>query len=138
MANAFLNPTVVPGMWGDYLPTPNRSTPATVSPATPEMAAEANAVAPRPKAIAWVKMAPDILRAMASAAMHAGRSAGDVWSEAARDWLLRKSLEADYDVLSYAPSRKRDDSVLEEMRSRLWGGIDSVMSDIRQSRPTIS
>jgi hypothetical protein len=92
---------------------------------------------PRTKAIAWVRMAPDILRAMAMAANHAGRSAGEVWAEAAREWLLRKSLDADYDVLAYAPSKKREDGLLEETRKRLWGSIDSAMSAIRESSSVI-
>jgi hypothetical protein len=139
MANAFLNPVAVPGMWGDNIPAPSRVPAIARNPVAPatDTFDNAHSVATKPKAVAWVRMAPDILRAMAFAAKHAGRTAGDVWAEAARDWLLRKSLEADYDALANMPQRRRDGAALEEKRSRLWGSIDSMMSDIRQLRPTL-
>ena len=139
MANAFLNPVSVPGMWGDPIPAPAPRPTRTVEVgAATEMAAEANALTTRPKAIAWVKMAPDILRAMSMAANHASRTVGEVWAEAAREWLLRKSLDADYDVLAYAPAKKRpEDGMLEEKHKRLWGSIDSAMEGIRQVTLTI-
>ena len=134
MANTFLNPVSVPGMWGDPFPAPTQA-PANI--ATPATAAENNAVATRPKAVAWVRMAPDILRAMAMAANHSGRTSSDIWAEAAREWLLRKSLDADYDVLSNMPARKREDSHLEAQRQRLWSSIESAMDIIRQPQPTL-
>ena len=134
MANAFLNPVSVPGMWGDPIAAPAPQSTQMAEPATYAEAAETNALATRPKAIAWVKMAPDILRAMSMAANHASRTVGEVWAEAAREWLLRKSLDADYDVLAYAPAKKRpEDGMLEEMHKRLWGSIDSAMEGIRQA-----
>ena len=134
MANAFLNPVSVSGMWGDPIPAPAPQATRAVEPSTvTEVVAETNALATRPKAIAWVKMAPDILRAMSMAANHASRSVGEIWAEAAREWLLRKSLDADYDVLAYAPAKKRaEDGMLEEKHKRLWGSIDSAMAGIRQ------
>ncbi len=134
MAYAFVNPVPSSGLGDTPLPS---AAPARVEPPTAAVAAANNAVMPRTKAIAWVRMAPDILRAMAMAANHAGRSAGEVWAEAAREWLLRKSLDADYDVLAYAPSKKREDGLLEETRKRLWGSIDSAMSAIRESSSVI-
>jgi hypothetical protein len=143
MANIYLNPVTTPGMWSDLAPLSPKTPAATVHGAT--VAAEHNqpaptggAVAKRPKAIAWVKMAPDILRAMALAANHAGRTSGDVWAEAAQEWLLRKSLETEYDVLSNQPARTRDSAILEEKRSKLWSSIDSAMGDIRELRPTLT
>jgi hypothetical protein len=119
MANAIINP--VPELWGDSLP------------AVPQ-----TAVAAKPKAIGWVKMAPDVLRAMAMAASNAGRSLSEVWAEAAREWLLRKSLDADYDVLAHMPAKKRpEDALLEQKRTRLWGTIDSAMEGIRAPQVTI-
>jgi hypothetical protein len=113
MANVTMNS--VPELWGDSLP-----------------AVQQTAVATKPKAIGWVKMAPDVLRAMAMAANNAGRSLSEVWAEAAREWLLRKSLDADYDVLAHMPAKKRaEDAVLEQKRQRLWGSIDSAMDVIR-------
>src|SRR5579884_1676831 len=138
MANAFLNPVAVPGLWGDNISAPAPLPAVTrnsVAPA-PDTFDNTHAVTTKPKAVAWVRMAPDILRAMATAARHAGRTAGDVWAEAARDWLLRKSLEADYDALANMPQRRRDSAALEAKHARLWGSIDAAMSDIRQLRPT--
>jgi hypothetical protein len=110
MANVSLNGAGVPEVWG-----------------------ETTAVAAKPKAIGWVKMAPDVLRAMSMAANHAGRTVSEVWAEAAREWLLRKSLDADYDVLAHMPARKRpEDAQLEATRSRLWNGIDTLMVAIRE------
>jgi len=99
-------------------------------------ALQGQGVTTRPKAIAWVKMAPDILKAMSLAATHAGRTAGDIWAEAAREWLVRKALDADYDALSNQPNR-RHDLALEDKQHRLWSSIDSLMGDIRQIRPTV-
>ena len=119
MANAIINP--MPELWGDSLP-----------------AAPPTAVATKPKAIGWVKMAPDVLRAMAMAANNAGRSLSEVWAEAAREWLLRKSLDADYDVLAHMPAKKRpEDTYLEQKRHRLWGSIDSAMEGIRTPQATV-
>ena len=130
MANAFLNPVLVPDMGGASISPPTQVIDPTLA-ATEE---SAHTLATRPKAIAWVKMAPDILRAMSMAANHTSRSVGDVWAEAAREWLLRKSLDADYDVLAYAPAKKRpEDGLLEEKHKRLWGSIDSAMAGIRQT-----
>ncbi len=139
MANAFLNPVAVPGMWGDNIPAPAPLPAVTRNPVAPatDTFDNAHSVVTKPKAVAWVRMAPDILRAMAVAAKHAGRTAGDVWAEAARDWLLRKSLEADYDALANMPQRRRDSAALEAKHARLWGSIDAAMSDIRQLRPTL-
>ncbi len=110
MANLTVNGAGMPEVWGDQ-----------------------TSVATKPKAIGWVKMAPDVLRAMTMAANHAGRTASEVWAEAAREWLLRKALDADYDVLAHMPNRKRpEDAHLEATRTRLWGGIDSLMSAIRE------
>ncbi len=95
------------------------------------------ALVTRPKAIAWVRMAPDILRAMALAANHAGRGVGEVWAEAAREWLLRKSLDAEFDLLSNQPERKAESAALLETKRRLWTTIDTAMEALRQSRPTI-
>lgn len=135
MANTFLNPVAVPGMWGEPS-APVQVTTTGAPPATTSdlgVAATANAVATRPKAVAWVRMAPDILRAMALAANHAGRSAGEVWAEAAREWLLRKSLDADYDVLAHMPAKKRpEDAALDQQRKRLWTSIESALEVIRQ------
>jgi len=74
---------------------------------------------------------------MGLAANHSGRAAGDIWAEAAREWLLRRSLEADYDALSNMPGRRRDGVTLEEIHTRLWSTIDTAMGDIRQQRPTL-
>ncbi len=113
MANLTINGATMPEVWGDQ-----------------------TAVATKPKAIGWVKMAPDVLRAMTMAANHAGRTASEIWAEAAREWLLRKSLDADYDVLAHMPARKRpEDAHLEAKRTHLWGGIDSLMSAIRTDDP---
>jgi hypothetical protein len=133
MAYAFINPrpTAIATALPAEVPVPAPST-ESLSPM-----ATASAVIPRTKAIAWVRMAPDILRAMAMAANHANRSAGEVWAEAAREWLLRKSLDADYDVLSYAPIKKREDGMLEEKHKRLWGSIDAAMSAIRESAAVV-
>ncbi len=125
MANVVFNSTMAPEPWGE-------PTPASV---LPRNATGEQGVATRPKVIGWVKMAPDILRAMSMAAQHAGRSSGDVWAEAAREWLLRRSLDADYDALSNAPQRKRGE--LHEMRTRLWHAVDSMMEDLREVRPTL-
>jgi hypothetical protein len=135
MANTFLNPVGVPGMWGE----PSAPAPASVAPlASATAAATTNAVATRPKAVAWVRMAPDILRAMTLAANHAGRTASEVWAEAAREWLLRKSLDADYDVLAHMPAKKRpEDGALEHQRQRLWSSIDSALEIIRQSQTIV-
>jgi hypothetical protein len=109
MANVMVNGGGLPEAWGDT-----------------------TAVATKPKAIGWVKMAPDVLRAMTLAANHAGRTTSEVWAEAAREWLLRKALEADYDVLAHMPARKRpEDAQIEAKRTRLWGNIDSMMAGIR-------
>jgi hypothetical protein len=109
MANLTVNGAAMPEVWGDQ-----------------------TAIAAKPKAIGWVKMAPDVLRAMTMAANHANRSTSEVWAEAAREWLLRKALDADYDVLAHMPTRKRpEDALLEAKRTQLWGGIDSLMSAIR-------
>lgn len=140
MANAFLNPVAVPGMWGDNIPAPTNAAISLRNETQPIHApVEANnhAIATKPKAVAWVRMAPDILRAMAMAANHAGRTAGEVWGEAAREWLLRKSLDADYDALANMPARRRDTGLLEDKQTRLWGSIDTIMGDMRQSRPTL-
>jgi hypothetical protein len=119
MANAVINP--MPELWGDALPATSQT-----------------AVATKPKAIGWVKMAPDVLRAMAMAANNAGRSLSEVWAEAAREWLLRKSLDADYDVLAHMPAKKRpEDAQLELKRHRLWGTIDSAMDGIRAPVATV-
>ncbi len=134
MANVFLNPASVPGTWSDSSPVPAQ---APIHAATPAAAAESNAVVTRPKAVAWVRMAPDILRAMALAANHAGRTASDVWAEAAREWLLRKSLDADYDVLANMPARRREDGQLEAQRQRLWSSIEAALDVIRQPQPTV-
>ena len=135
MANAFLNPVSVPGMWGDPIPAPApHPTRMVETSAATEMAAETNALATRPKAIAWVKMAPDILRAMSMAAHHASRTVGEVWAEAAREWLLRKSLDADYDVLSNLPARRKEAAALAEKRSRMWGAVDTAMADLRPAQ----
>jgi hypothetical protein len=101
------------------------------------MKSNQQSVATRQKAISWVKMAPDILKAMSLAAQHAGRTAGDVWAEAAREWLLSKSLETEYDILSNQPPRTRDQAAIEEKRSRLWNNIDSLMGAIRDINPSI-
>ena len=141
MANAFFNPVAVPGMWGDSIPAPTRTAISLRAEGQPAVIpAEVNnsqAVATKPKAVAWVRMAPDILRAMAMAANHAGRTAGDIWAEAAREWLLHKSLDADYDALANMPTRHRDNGVLEQNQTRIWGSIDTLMGDIRQLRPTL-
>lgn len=135
MANVFLPADDRLGGWGDTYPAQGRSSVATMpGMLTPERAAESNAVTARPKAMAWVRMAPDILRAMAIAANHAGRNAGEVWAEAAREWLLRKSLEADYDMLSNLPARRKEAAALEEKRARMWGTVDSAMADIRPAQ----
>lgn len=135
MANVFLPAEDIPGGWGESLSSQERSRVAMMPGAlTPEGAAANNALATRPKAIAWVRMAPDILRAMAMAANHAGRNAGEVWAEAAREWLLRKSLDADYDVLANLPARRKEDAALDEKRSRMWGAIDTAMADIRPTQ----
>jgi hypothetical protein len=119
------------GWWGDSLPDQPTLTlvPGGMAPARPT---DPQAVMPTPKAIAWVKMAPDLLRAMAHAATHAGRSAGEVWAEAAREWLLKKSLETEYDVLANQPDRRKGADPLAQARSRMWGSIDTAMADIRQ------
>jgi hypothetical protein len=138
MANTFLNPLAVPGMWGDPLPTAHPATRGQVAPVEAAPVAATNAVAARPKAVAWVRMAPDILRAMAMAANHAGRSASEIWAEAAREWLLRKSLDADYDVLAHMPAKKRaEDGALDQMRKRLWSSIDSSLDAIRATQTVI-
>lgn len=124
MANVVFNPT---GDWGDHRPAPVAS----------GLTRGEGAVAGRPRVVGWVKMAPDVLRAMTTAAQHAGRSVGDVWAEAAREWLLRRSLEADYDALLNAPSRHREAAALTGQRVRLWTSIDSYMGDLRQDRPTL-
>ena len=134
MANAFLNSG---STWGDEISTLGRPVLVPRPEGATVDAGKSNAVARKPKAVAWVKMAPDILRAMGLAANHAGRSAGDIWAEAAREWLLRRSLEADYDALSNMPQRRRDGTTHEEMHARLWNTIDTAMSDIRQTRPTL-
>ena len=119
MANAIIN--AVPERWGDALPAVSQT-----------------AVATKPKAIGWVKMAPDVLRAMAMAAQNAGRSLSEIWSEAAREWLLRKSLDADYDVLAHMPAKKRpEDLHLELKRHRLWSTIDNAMEGIRTPQATV-
>lgn len=129
MANVFLQPVQVPGLWGDPPMTLGAPT-VPVDLTLP--AVENSALATRPKAIAWVKMAPDILRAMALAANHGSRTVSEVWAEAAREWLLRKALDADYDVLAYAPAKKRpEDAQLEAKHQRLWGSIDAAMATIR-------
>ena len=131
MAYAFLNPPPTSLEGPPRLAELSITAPPTVEALT--TAAATNAIMPRAKAVAWVRMAPDILRAMTLAANHAGRTASEVWAEAAREWLLRKSLDADYDVLAYAPVRKRpEDGVLEATRKRLWGSIDTAMEGIRQ------
>lgn len=104
----------------------------------PAFYAEINGVKVRPKATSWVRIAPDILRAMSVAAQHAGKPLSDVWAEAAREWLLHTSLEAEYDVLSNQPERRRGPNTVEEMRHRLWGKIDSAMGDLRESSPIVS
>ena len=115
MANLLVNNGQMPEVWGDQA-----------------------AVATKAKAIGWVKMAPDVLRAMTMAANHAGRTTSEVWAEAAREWLLRKSLDADYDVLAHMPARKRaEDAHLEAKRTQLWGGIDALMSVIREAETVI-
>ena len=134
MANAFLNPA---GAWGDSISAPTRPTLVPRPDNTPSDSRPSNAIAKKPKAVAWVRMAPDILRAMGLAANHSGRAAGDIWAEAAREWLLRRSLEADYDALSNMPGRRRDGVTLEEIHTRLWSTIDTAMGDIRQQRPTL-
>ena len=128
MANVVFNPTMATDMWGE---------PAHETMRVPQPVTTGTEVAARPKVLGWVKMAPDVLRAMTMAAQHAGRTASDVWSEAAREWLLHRSLDADYDVLSNAPARKRGDGVLTDMRGRLWTNIDTMMDDLRQMRPTL-
>ena len=110
MANVVFNPAMGVGAWGE--PASDMVAPRPVTSET--------GVATRPRVLGWVKMAPDVLRAMTMAAQHAGRTASDVWSEAAREWLLRRSLDADYDVLANIPARKRGDGVMTEMRTRLW------------------
>jgi hypothetical protein len=137
MANTFLNPLAVPGMWGDPLPTALPATRTQAAPVEAAPVAATNAVAARPKAVAWVRMAPDILRAMAMAANHAGRSTSEIWAEAAREWLLRKSLDADYDVLAHMPAKKRDDGALDQMRKRLWSSIDTSLEAIRAPQSVI-
>ena len=139
MANTFLNPVGVPGMWGEpSAPVPTSVAPPAAAAIDSGAAASANAVATRPKAVAWVRMAPDILRAMAMAANHAGRSASEVWAEAAREWLLRKSLDADYDVLAYMPAKKRpEDGAPDHQRKRLWSSIDSALDIIRQPQTIV-
>ncbi len=139
MANAFLNPVAVSGVWGEPIPAATQSVQSmpAVAPDT-ALASDATALAIRPKAIAWVRMAPDILRAMGMAANHAGRNISEVWAEAAREWLLRKSLEADYDVAAYMPARRRpEEAALDGMRRRLWTSIDSALDGIRQTQPAI-
>lgn len=137
MANTFLNPLTVPGMWGDPLPTARTATHGHIAPMEAAPVVTTNAVTTRPKAVAWVRMAPDILRAMAMAANHAGRAVSDVWAEAAREWLLRKSLDADYDVLAHMPAKKREDGALDQMRKRLWSSIDASLDAIRASQAVI-
>ncbi len=106
----------------------------TLSQLAPRMPDE-GAVATRSRVIGWVKMAPDVLRAMTIAAQHAGRTASDVWAEAAREWLLHRALDADYDVLANSPVRGK--SAPPVMRTNLWHSIDSMMDDLRQDRPTL-
>lgn len=128
MANVVFNPMVGTGMWEEAAPVAKR---------VPQPVASETAVAPRSRVIGWVKMAPDVLRAMSMAAQHAGRTVSEVWSEAAREWLLHRSLDADYDVLANAPARRRGESALTDMRTRLWSSIDTMMGDLRQDRPTL-
>jgi hypothetical protein len=132
MATILRNPPAPPvESWGDLWPSSHDSLP--IPPAAGE---PARALAARPKAVAWVRMAPDVLRAMALAAKHAGRTVGDVWAEAARDWLLRKSLEAEFDM-SYLPERQRDEGAHKAKQAQLWSVIDASMEMLRQPRPTI-
>ncbi len=90
------------------------------------------------KAVGFVKMAPDVLKAMSHAAQRAGRTASDVWGEAAREWLLKKSLEIDYDVLSNQPDRRKESAPLTAMRTRVWGSIDTLMADIRETPSAVA
>lgn len=125
MANVVFNPGMVGG-WDDTLPAPTNG-----------VARTGGAVAGKPRVIGWVKMAPDVLRAMHVAAQHAGRGVGDVWAEAAREWLLRRTLDVDYDAVSNTPQRRREQGALSEQRTRLWTNIDSMMGDLREDRPTL-
>ncbi len=90
------------------------------------------------KAVGFVKMAPDVLKAMSHAAQRAGRTTSDVWGEAAREWLLKKSLEIDYDILSNQPDRRKEAAPLADMRIRIWGSIDTLMADIRETPSAVA
>lgn len=77
-----------------------------------------------------VRIAPALLRAMEIAASVRGRPMGEVWAEAAREWLLRHAEDDDPQPPSPATAAPRS-LASRSTRDRCWTAIDVLLGDLR-------
>jgi hypothetical protein len=112
-----------------YLFEVPRATPRLASVQPPSALSAASG--PRPVIL---PMAPSVLRAMSQAAAATGRAEGEIWAEAAREWLARHA-ENDPEPPTpgaTAPARKAE----RDTRLCSWAAIDVLMRDLRAPLPT--
>src|SRR5579859_2182226 len=102
---------------------------ASLAPATP--LAPLAPFAPSPK-IAAVRVPPLLLADMGAAARASGRSLGDIWTEAAREW-LRHHHAQEHEPQPPTPAAA---ALAIPRPTRTWTAIDAVLADLRQSPGT--
>jgi hypothetical protein len=76
-----------------------------------------------------VRVPTAVLREMTRAAHVAGRSEGELWAEAAREWLARRA-RGDEPL----PPTPAAPALPVPRPMRAWSAIDSVMTDLRRAR----
>lgn len=69
-----------------------------------------------------------VLRRMAAAAQACGRSEGDIWAEAAEEWLSRYALDDEPQPPTPAAA-----ALSIPRPARCWGAIDALLADLRVS-----
>jgi hypothetical protein len=79
-------------------------------------------------------MAPGLLRAMSLASVRQGRAEGEIWAEAAREWLARHQGDDPEPPTpgASAPVWRAE----RDLRTRCWSAIDVLMGDLRAPLPT--
>lgn len=98
----------------------------------------AHPLAPAPErapAPVVMPMAPSVLRAMSRASATTGRAEGELWAEAAREWLARHH---DDDPEPPTPGASASTAMAaRDTRPRTWAAIDILMGDLRAPLPSI-
>lgn len=96
-------------------------------------ATPAPAVAPRDQVIeanaAQVRVARAVRAEMAEMAYALGRSEDDIWTEAAREWLMRR--QRNHEPPPTTPAAAPVPGVRPR---RLWGEIDAMLAELRHPR----